>query len=326
MLIVTVKPGLGSEEKVRRLATMGVTGFRVNFGRMQMQDNMRLLRQCRQTVRQAGSRAVLLADLPGQKSRFGRFEKGTVDLQEGMRFSIFPATGTLGDGAGAEIEGSVYNCINPGDRLMTTDRSIVLEVMKRTEGAVQCVVRKSGRLYNRCGVLIEGRYVPSCGLTDLDRRVLAMVDGVANAVCPSFTDSHEQVQQALCLLQSAAPPMVIAKVESPVGVANMARIADDAGGLMLCRGDLRAFSDEHTIDNALAARMRDIVRSRRKALALATGYFASMVDGGVLDQRGSDGIQRALALQPQYFIVNETSFSPAWYDIASTALDLAACC
>ncbi len=297
---------------------MGITSFRVNFARGGDQRNLEMVAICREAAQAAGQEVMIMADLPGPKLRLGLFQNGAVELCTGEAYTIDRDSACLGDAHRAFVrEEDLFRTARTGDHLDLCS-GVSLQVVHKRETALNCLVVNAGKAYNRCGLAIRGRYVQNAGLTSVDERIFRKVREEVDCICPSFVDNPTPVDQLRLLSARGPAPLVIAKIESPIGVQNMDKVARISDGLMLCRGDLsRFFGPEEMQD--LGLQLIRCTRKYRRIGMFATDYFRSMVDGGALTDDDQKALDAALQLRPEYLIVNETGYSRAWLNVARLA-------
>jgi len=323
MFIATVKPTPDARDRVRALLGLGFTEFRVNFARGAIDSNVCLMAMLRELAREFGRQCTVFVDLPGPKVRLDLLEHGDEWLTEGQRFRLDGDGQLRGNRERASVaDSSFLDRCTVGD-ILDLAGGVLLEVQKKAPQRLDCRVIKGGKIYNRCGLSARGKYWVNLRLTDEDKRVLESSSGSADYICPSFVDSAELVHEVRSLLLSGVRPGVIAKIESPVGTRRLDAIAAAADGLMLCRGDLGMFLSQSEI-RALSRRMKRITVNQGKLLVFATGYFASMESGGWLSRHDELNIAQALSMGVDYLVLNETSSSGYWLEIARRAMTIGA--
>lgn len=319
IVVATVKPGLRVYEKVHTMVSLGITAFRFNFARSHVDKNLDLIHYCRTHSAKHGKACKVFVDLPGPKIRLGNFIKGSEQLVAGQAYSLDLQQKLRGDQRRAYItQSSLHRQAKGGDRLVLSS-GVVLEVHQTVENLLQCQVVHGGKIYNGCGISIEGRYFENPRLSNMDMEILSKLGGFSDFICPSFVDTPPLVSQVHDVVGGKPRPAVIAKIESPSGVKNMVDIASSAEGIMLCRGDLGTFYRPEEVEE-LAVYMSELAHKTGKILVFATDYFRSMVDGSVLSESDCLSLKRAKRLCPDYLIINETSYSKAWFDIVQTAI------
>jgi pyruvate kinase len=130
--------------------------------------------------------------------------------------------------------------VEAGDTILLDDGLIRLQVVSKTADTVHCRVVNGGLLRENKGINLPGVKVSAPSLTEKDIRDVNF--GIKNGVdyfALSFVRTAEDLVtiKAIIERQGAAIP-VIAKIEKPEAVENLASILDVADGIMVARGDL----------------------------------------------------------------------------------------
>ncbi len=302
-ILATVKPGSCADEdaaKLRGLAEIGVTAVRVNLGRRDPADNLRVLR--------LASGMTLFADLPGVKGRIGTVAPSPLPVGPGTVLDFGPdgIDLTMPSGTPAPVV---------GDELLLDDGRVRLRVDEVHTWGLRCRVVAGTSVPRNTGVVISSADGPRGQLTVHDRELAALVGPEADYLCLSFVDSAEMTATPL-----PARRGVVAKIETPRGIGALASIVPTCDGVMLARGDLAAFLDADGIRRAATAMIR-VARDHGRLVVFATDFFRGLITAPyqLTDQerRTLDWVAR---LRPDYLMLNETGFSPRWAEVASAAV------
>ena len=322
VLVATVQPHDAVVEQLEALLEIGFGSFRVNFGRGTLDANVQLIELISSLCLRRGG-CTLFVDLPGRKARLGMFENGSENIVAGQSYILDTESNDPGGSFQAPLESKqLYSDASRGDILGTSSEGPIFEVTAKRQTSLLCRVVKGGRLYNRRGIFIAGKYRENTTLTSMDVEILKHVDDSVSFVCPSFSDNTAIVSQVRDIAVQNHNWQIVAKIESPYGVQNMADIAKAADGLMLCRGDLQTFYSIEELEE-VGASILNCGRSAGKAVVYATDYFADMERDGVQSKDGACTAARAFRARPDFLILNETSASDHWRQIALTAMSLA---
>jgi pyruvate kinase len=130
--------------------------------------------------------------------------------------------------------------LRPGNRVLLDDGRLELSVVKRTAGALQCRIVRGGVLRSHKGVNLPGARLSLPSLSAKDRMDLQFgigqgVDYIALSFVRSADDIHA-IRAYLRRLDANVP--IIAKIEKPEAIENLAAIVRAADGIMIARGDL----------------------------------------------------------------------------------------
>jgi pyruvate kinase len=182
-----------------------------------------------------------MQDLSGPKIRTGALLGGApVLLSPGEELAI--AAGDMIGERGrvftpyAELIASA----RPGDRLLLDDGRIELRVVEASGFELRTVVVNGGPLGQNKGINAPGVTLPACALTSKDEHDLrfGLKLGI-DLVALSFVQTADDLRRALSVManQGRSVP-IVAKIERPAAVQNLAEILPLSHGVMVARGDL----------------------------------------------------------------------------------------
>ena len=218
---------------------------------------------------------AILADMCGPKMRVGRFPGGPIELVEGATFVL---TNERVDGDVNRVSHSyppLPQDVAPGDAILLDDGLMRLVVRETTETDVVCEVVVGGTLSDRKGLNIPGANLSTPALTTKDKVDLAFaVDQLAvDYLALSFVRSADDIRQAQTLAKGTP---VIAKLEKPEAIENLAEICDIAEGAMVARGDLGVEVGSEKVPLIQKRIIRE-VNNRGKLVITATQMLDSMI-------------------------------------------------
>ena len=274
-IVCTLGPSTQTEAAIDALVAAGMDCARLNFSHGNHQGHAQAAAMVRAAAARAGRPLAILADLCGPKIRVGRFPGGPVELVAGRPFvlSMQDRPGTV-DGVGVSYT-ALAGDVHPGDALLLDDGLLRL-VVERVEGDdIHTIVDVGGVLSDKKGINVPGRTLSTPALTEKDRQDLAFaVDEIGvDYVALSFVRTAQDVEQAKALAKGVP---VIAKIEKPEAILNLAAILDAADGAMVARGDLGVEAGAEKVP-LLQKRIIKEVNDRRKLVITATQMLDSMI-------------------------------------------------
>jgi len=237
-IVATIGPASSDVETLRHMIRASANCCRLNFSHGDGETLGKILERIRQAERLERQPVAVLADIQGPKLRVGRLPKEGVMLREGEPFRLL-ADDVVGDQHQVHV-GYPYLAqdLEPGATVLLADGSIELRVESIQEQAVNCKVVNGGRLYSRKGLNLPGRKLTIDTLTDKDLEDLAYIAGAdIDLVAVSFVRRAADLERAREALGEGAQPL-IAKLERPEALENLAEIMEASDGVMVARGDL----------------------------------------------------------------------------------------
>jgi len=240
-IIATVGPASRSPEVLGALLAAGVDIFRLNFSHGSHESHAEAYRLIRKVAADAGRLVGVMQDLSGPKIRTGAIKGGgPLTLTEGTEMRIAAGDEPAVPGRISTAYAELIESARPGDRLLLDDGRIELRVVGRDNGELVTVVVNGGPLGEHKGINAPGVQLPACAVTAKDEEDLRFgLELGVDFVALSFVQGAGDVRRARDLIAAAGRRVpVIAKIERPAGVENLAAILEVAQGVMVARGDL----------------------------------------------------------------------------------------
>lgn len=240
-IIATVGPASSAPASLEALVSAGVDVFRLNFSHGTHDSHREVYGKIRDAASRVGRLVAVMQDLSGPKIRTGPITGGgPLQLVEGQELRIAPGDDPA---AGTRIftpYAELIRSAQPGDRLLLDDGRIELRVVERLAGELRTVVVTGGPLWSNKGINAPGVALPASAVTakDADDLRFGLELGV-DVVALSFVQTAEDVMRAREIVtESGRAVPLIAKIERPAAVQNLAGILAAAQGVMVARGDL----------------------------------------------------------------------------------------
>jgi len=239
-IIATVGPACDSPQVLDAMIAAGVDVFRLNFSHGTHASHETAYRDIRDAAERAGRVIAIMQDLSGPKIRTGAIEGGgPIHLNDGDELRIAAGEGIGRPGIVFTPYVELVRSATPGDRLLLDDGRIELRVTRAGEELTTVVVN-GGKLGEHKGINAPGVALPASAITAKDAEDLRFgLELGVDYVALSFVQTGADIMRAREVMSDAgrsAP--IIAKIERPAAVENLAAILDLAQGVMVARGDL----------------------------------------------------------------------------------------
>lgn len=240
-IIATVGPASSSPATLDALVAAGVDVFRLNFSHGTHASHREFYQKIRDAALRVGRHVAIMQDLSGPKIRTGPTTGGgPIPLAEGEELRIAAGDEPAHDGCLFTPYAELIRSAQPGDRLLLDDGRIELRVVARESSALRTVVVTGGPLGGHKGINAPGVALPSSAVTqkDADNLRFGLELGI-DLVALSFVQTADDVMMARDIMSEAGRVVpLIAKIERPAAVQNLAAILGAAQGVMVARGDL----------------------------------------------------------------------------------------
>jgi pyruvate kinase len=242
-IVATIGPASRDPRMLERLVRAGANVLRLNFSHGTHEEHAEVVRAAREIEARLGQPLALLQDLSGPKIRTGRMKGGEIELRSGERLSITTDESVEGT---RELISTTYHAlprdVREGDLILLDDGNLELRVLGVAHGRVETEVVDGGPLGSHKGMNLPGVRMSVPALTEKDRGDLAfgLTQGV-DYVALSFVRQAADVEEVKSLIRAAElghDVPVVAKIEKPEAVENLAAILAVSDGVMVARGDL----------------------------------------------------------------------------------------
>jgi pyruvate kinase len=277
-IVCTMGPAVEADGKVEQLIAAGMNMARLNLSHGSYAEHQSRLDAVRSAAKKAGVPVAILVDLQGPKIRLARFANGPHDLSRGDVFTITTddIEGTK-DRVGTTYKGLPGDC-KAGDRILIDDGKVTVEVTSVTKTDVITKVIEPGAVSNNKGINLPGVAVSVPALSEKDIEDLRWgLKAGADFIALSFVRSADDITDVHRIMDEEGICVpVIAKIEKPQAVANLAGIVAAFDGIMVARGDLGV---ELPIEDVPLVQKHciELARDAAKPVIVATQMLDSMI-------------------------------------------------
>lgn len=282
-ILCTLGPASSSPEVIGALIDAGMNACRLNLSHGSKEVHTKTYRTIRQEASRRGMAVAILADLQGPKLRVGKIPGEGFMLEAGhkLRISTNPEDAVVQEGTTAAVTTTYERLtedVRSGDRILLDDGNIELTANGADGHVLNTTVVQGGLLSSNKGINLPGVELPVPALTEKDREDLefALELGV-DVVALSFVRKPEDLEVARDVMRKMGRMRpLIAKIEKPQAIDNLAEIVDDFDGVMVARGDLGV---ECPLEDVpfLQKQVIDVARRRAKPVIVATQMLESMI-------------------------------------------------
>ena len=277
-IVATLGPATSDYASIHAIIEAGVDVARLNLSHGTHADHEIVYGHVRRASDETGRGVGILVDLQGPKIRLGTFASGPVQLQAGAEFTITTEP-VAGD---ASVVSTTYaglpGDVRAGDRILVDDGRITLEVVSVSGPRVTTRVIEGGPVSNNKGINLPGVAVsvPALSEKDIDDLRWGLRIG-ADLVALSFVRSADDLADVLRIMDEEGIHIpVLAKVEKPQAVLNLADIVSAFDGVMVARGDLGVELPLEAVP-LVQKRAIQLCRDAGKPVIVATQMLDSMV-------------------------------------------------
>jgi pyruvate kinase len=271
-------PAVESAQKVKALIEAGMNMARLNLSHGSYEEHQVRFDQVRAAAKEAGRPVAILVDLQGPKIRLARFINGPHELARGDIFTITTdeVDGTK-DRVGTTYKGLPGDC-KAGDLILIDDGKVTVQVLEVKGNDVITKVIEPGAVSNNKGINLPGVAVSVPAMSEKDIEDLRWgLRAGADFIALSFVRNAADIKDVHAIMDEEGIRIpVIAKIEKPQAVENIAEIVDAFDGIMVARGDLGV---ELPIEDVPLVQKLcvELARDMAKPVIVATQMLDSMI-------------------------------------------------
>lgn len=278
-IVCTLGPATTDGGTLRKLVAAGMDVARINFSHGSNDEHRERIGAVRAAAEKEGKIIAVLGDLGGPKIRLGEIAAGAAELRTGQRF-VLTSRDVPGDSEAASVNyPGLPSEVRKGETVLLADGALELRVLGKTGTDVLCEVVVGGTIGSHKGVNLPSTRLKISAVTDKDRRDIAFaVEERLDYLAVSFVRRAQDVKDARAVLeQHAAGIPIIAKIEKPEALSQLADIVDVSDGIMVARGDLGV---EIPLEKVPVVQKQIIRKTRMlgKPVITATQMLRSMVE------------------------------------------------
>ncbi|ALL01759.1 Pyruvate kinase [Pyrodictium delaneyi] len=282
-IIATVGPSSSSFEVIEQLASLGVSGFRINFAHGEPSLWKSWIEIIRETEKSIGRPLAIIGDLVGPSIRIGVLEE-PITLSPGDVAEI--VYGEKAKGGSERIIPlplrRVFEVVEEGDILVMNDGRVKLRVIDVRGLRIRVEALTPARITSRKAIVILNRDPGLPALTERDMQCLRFaLDNELDYVALSYVRGGEDIAVLKTLIANEGGDVgVAAKIETRSAVENLSSIIEESDIVIVARGDLGMNYGLEEIP-LLQEHIVYETRRRGKPVIVATQILESMIDNPV---------------------------------------------
>lgn len=275
-IVATVGPASKDPEVLGKLLAAGVDVFRLNFSHGSQEDHSATLADIRRVAAERERAVGVLMDLGGPKIRLGELPGGLISCELDSEFTLVREP---------SANGNELTCTYPelpedlkvGDPVLFADGTVGMEVVDRSPGRAVLKVRLPGQIRSKQGINVPGAGLSLPSLTEKDLGDMDWAaDHPVDYIALSFVRSRSDLARLRHELDARKiQAKVVAKIEKPQAVEDLASILALTDVVMVARGDLGVEVDVARVP-AIQKRILVEAHKARVPVIIATQMLNSM--------------------------------------------------
>lgn len=282
-VVATLGPKSRSPEVLTDLIKAGVDVFRLNFSHGTHEEHGKTIEMIHQINKELSAHTAILADLQGPKIRLGELENGPFDLEKGDKI-ILTTQKIKGTREKVYLSYDRFaEDVKEGEIIRIDDGKIDLEVTKiLNKQEVELTTVFGGTIRERKGVNLPNTQISLPSLTQKDITDLEYIlTQNISWIALSFVRSANDIIKLRGMIEfKAHPAKIIAKIEKPEAVTDLANIIEAADAVMVARGDLGVEIPVEDVPSVQKQIVNQCVAAS-KPVIIATQMMESMISNSM---------------------------------------------
>ena len=236
-IICTLGPATNDYEKILQLIDAGMSVARINMSHGSHEEHAQTIGLLKRARKEKKTALAIMLDTKGPEVRLGVLKR-PLFLERGARLSIkeVPQKGEI------TLEPfEMIHDLKEGGEILFDDGYIKTKIVEKSSDGLVVEVKNPGVLRSQKGVNLPNADLNLPAVTERDLADIAFGCHCGiDLLAASFIRSAEHIYTIKTILEKsrASHVLVIAKIESAMGVKNFDSILKAADGIMVARGDL----------------------------------------------------------------------------------------
>jgi len=275
-IIATLGPAIYSEIKLKKIISLGVDAFRINFSH-NITGVKKIITLIRKLENKLNKRIAIIADLQGVKLRIGKISNGKLRIKHRQKFT-FDTSKKIGNNLRVCFPYSfIINKIKKGSKILLDDGKYIFKVIKKNKNSLvtRCLSANCVLSSNK-SVHIPNIKIPLNRLTKKDKKDISFAKRIGcNWIALSYIQNSELVKETRKLINSDIG--IISKIENKNAIKNIKEIINASDAIMIARGDL-AIDIGHSEVPRVQLELIKKCAALSKPVIVATQMLESMIE------------------------------------------------
>ncbi len=244
-IVATISKNSYPAPKIREIIEAGAKVLRFNFSHGTPEEVALKIAVAREVIAETGKEVLIMADLPGNKLRLGKFAAGEWPVKKGDIITFKSASDSPDPAEYIPVDfPRIGTFVEPGMTITVGDGELGCEVVAVGGDDTFTARVLNDRAVPQMKALNIGRAIDA--LDHFTEAAKAHINNLSalrpELVAFSFVRSGQDLRTWKALLEAHTgngwQPKIVAKVETPLGVANIEDIVKECDIALVARGDL----------------------------------------------------------------------------------------
>lgn len=240
-IICSIGPADMSANTLEKMVNVGMDVARINCSHADVLQKENTVKVINEVRHRTNKNIGIMYDTKGPEFRTGDVVNGSINLIEDNIIKIVTDE-IVGDTSRICVNHpEVLANIAPGDVILVENGLMKLKVIDSNIEGLTCKIITGGVLGDKKSIAVPGVKLDLPFISNQDREdIIYACKNEGDFLALSFVNSSEDVKKVreICEENKRSDMVLIAKIESHMGVVNLDEIIDASDGIMVARGDL----------------------------------------------------------------------------------------
>ncbi len=291
-IIATLGPAIYSESKLKKLISLGVDAFRINFSH-NTSGISKIISKIRKAEKKKEKKISIIADIQGVKLRIGKFSNINQKIKYNQKF-IFDSNLFPGNNERVNLPfPSVIKKIKKGTKILIDDGKFLFKVIGKKKNLIITKCKSQNCILNS----YKGVHIPSFNiafdkLTHKDKKdIKTAVRLGCNWIALSYLQNEKLIYQTRKLIKKDIG--IISKIENKHALRNINEIIKATDIVMIARGDLAIDIGHSEVPKVQLSLIKKCSQSS-KSVIVATQMLESMIENSTATRAEINDIATAI--------------------------------
>lgn len=240
-IVATVGPACSDAATFREMCLAGLNVARLNFSHGTHAEHLEKIEMIKSVRSELSLPVAIMLDTKGPEYRIKTFEKGSVTLRRGDRFT-FTTEEITGDSRRVCVSyKGMMKDLTVGDIILVNNGLMKFRVEEVTAKEARCIVLDGGVLSDRKSMSFPGKVLRQVYLSEQDKSdiLFGAENGVDFIACSFVSCAKDLIDVKSFLKKNNITGIdLLAKIENQSGIDNIDEILEQCEGVMIGRGDM----------------------------------------------------------------------------------------
>jgi pyruvate kinase len=291
-IIATLGPAIYSSTKLKKLISLGVDAFRINFSH-NTNGVSKIVSKIRKIEKNTNKKISLIADLQGVKLRVGKVKNESQKIKFNQKYIFDNKLKTGNDKRISFPYPKILKKLKKGNKILIDDGKFIFIVTNKIGNSVVTICKSQKCLMrSNKSVHLQNIQIPFNKLTIKDKQdIKSAIKLGCNWIALSYIQNEKLIFETRKLIKKDIG--IISKIENKHALKNIVNIIKASDSIMIARGDL-AIDIGHSEVPKVQLSLIKKCSQYSKSVIVATQMLESMIENSTATRAEINDIATAI--------------------------------